>query len=50
MCSLVYPFLEIPSSNSPTLEEIINKATSAYDVPVIIPFKKSLCPGASITV
>lgn len=50
MCSLVYPSLEIPASNSPAGDAIINNATSAYDVPVIIFLMKSLCPGASITV
>lgn len=41
-CSLVYPFFEKPPSNSPVGEAIINKAQSAYDVPVIIFLIKSL--------
>jgi len=49
-CSLVYPSLEIPASNSPEGEAIIKIAISAYDVPVIIFLMKSLCPGASIIV
>jgi hypothetical protein len=49
-CSLVYPFFDIPVSNSPTEAAITSNAQSAYDVPVIIFFMKSLCPGASITV
>jgi len=42
--------LEIPASNSPSGEAIINKAQSAYEVPVIMFLMKSLCPGASMMV
>jgi hypothetical protein len=49
-CSLVYPSLEIPASNSPLGEAIIKTPTSAYEVPVIMFLIKSLCPGASIMV
>jgi len=49
-CSLVYPSLEIPASNSPYGLAIIKIAQSAYEVPVIIFLIKSLCPGASIIV
>jgi len=49
-CSLVYPSLEIPASNSPTGVAIIKTATSAYEVPVIMFLMKSLWPGASMMV
>ena len=47
-CSFVYPYSLIPASNSPGAAEIINTATSAYDVPVIMFLMKSLWPGASM--
>jgi hypothetical protein len=49
-CSLVYPSLPIPASNSPFPDATISKATSAYEVPVIMFLMKSRCPGASIIV
>jgi len=49
-CSLVCPSLEIPASNSPGGEAIMSKATSAWEVPVIMFLMKSLCPGASMMV
>ncbi len=49
-CSLVYPSVDHPASNSPLGAAIIRIAASDYDVPVIIFFMKSRWPGASIIV
>ena len=49
-CSRVWPFLEIPASNSPTPAATIRTAQSAWEVPVIMFLMKSRWPGASIMV
>merc|ERR1711990_866625 len=40
-CSRVWPFLEIPASNSPTPAATIRTAQSAWEVPVIMFLMKS---------
>lgn len=46
-CSLVWPPLSNPVSNSPVVASTTNIATSAWAVPKIIFGMKSRCPGAS---
>ena len=46
----MHPLLFIPSSNSPFAADTTKKLQSAYDAPVIMFFKKFLCPGTSIIV